>query len=113
MPEEQPAQSTPWWGHVLAGAAILFSLPSLMFVVIEGMLTRRGLRAGSGGALDTIFVLTGVFAPFLTPVGVLLCMYVLVMTRIRIGLRVATAAIVAVSLPATYHLLKAFTGQFK
>jgi hypothetical protein len=114
MPDTEASTTTPWWGRALAGVAIAFALPSLLFPVAEVLLDRRGLQARPGGTpLDMLFLVTGLFGPFTTIAAVLLGLIVLVAPRIRIGLRVATAAIVAASVPATLHILKAFTSQFR
>jgi len=113
MAEEPASTATPWWGRLLGGAGMLLALPSLIFPFAESAILRRPHVPQGGTALDAVYFLTGLLAPFLTPAAVLCALIVLVAPRIRIGLRVATAAIAAASVPATLHILRAFTAQFR
>lgn len=102
---------TPWWGRVLAVLAIVCAAPSLIFIPFE-QIPKSHARGGGDEWISAVFLLTGIFGPFFTPVAVLLGLIVLVAPRIRLGLRLGTAAVVAASVPATIHILKEFTAKF-
>ena len=103
---------TPWWGRVLAGLAILCAAPSLIFIPFERIANYQGRVTGGRDYVGMTWFLSGLIAPFLTPVAVVLLLWVLAMPGIRFRLRIVTAAIVAASVPATFHILKAFTAAF-
>jgi hypothetical protein len=105
-------QPTPWWGRVLAVVAIVCALPSLIFIPVEAMPSPHGPAVGWRESVEMAYFLSGLFGPFLTPVAVVLGLIVLVVPGIRLGLRLGTAAVVAASVPATIHILKAFTAKF-
>jgi hypothetical protein len=105
-------RGTPWWGRVLAGLAIFCAAPSLIFIPLEQMTNYQAGATGGREYVEMTFFFSGLFGPFLTPAAVVLLLWVLAMPGIRLRLRIVTAAIVAASVPATFHILKSFTAAF-
>ena len=105
-------RGTPWWGRMLAGLAIVCAAPSLIFIPAEQMTNYLGRATGGRDYIAMTFFLSGLIGPFLTPAAVVLLLWVLAMPGIRLRLRIVTAAIVVASVPAMFHILKAFTAAF-